>query len=552
MSFAEAFGENSAPSLISTRDGRVDLFFKLVRNVVKIPIALKGAKGEVPETNPISYNEEHSLLFGLIDSSWSVSKLDTMRILFNWRDCRGGKGDYWGFYHAMIHVIDIGYEWFAHNLDCIPHFGRFLDLVILWHLIGVRLVLAPNNENYRSARSLIVNYLVERLKTDEELLSGDVKKDISLVAKWLPTEDGRWDVVDPKYLDNTKTGSYKDSFCKSFCKALFNVAGDVTTEHLKKYRKEFLVPLRSHINIVESHIVKRSYEELDYSKVPSVAMKKYRKAFDRNDDERFKAFLEAVKRGDKEIKSDQVYPHDLVRIYMTQTRSADPDAVIEAQWKALREKAQATGAFDNCLVVCDVSGSMCGTPMEVAIALGLLGMNKNRVITFSEDPQLHTIPDGSLQSQVMNMRSMGWGMNTDIVKVYDLVLNLMKEEESRIRRIFIFSDMQFDVAICNSGQRTHFEVVRDRFTQAELEMPQLIFWNLRGNTRDFPVRHDDEGVLLMSGYSPSLLQSLVDGDIPNPLALVSEIVNSERYSIVKDPHTPLAVGVQDTSHQDQT
>jgi hypothetical protein len=538
MQIAETRGENFAPSLITTRDGRLDLFFKLVRDVAHIPSSL--VSGRHQKGNPVNhesstaYHMQYAQLFGLLDGSWSVSKLDTMRIIFNWRDCRGGKGDYWGFYHALIHVIDIGYDWFAANLDCIPHYGRFLDLVILWHLLELRRIMAPNNQNYINAQTLIMNFLVEKLKTDKQLLDGEVKEDISLLAKWLPTEGGRWDVPDAKYLQEAPTGDYKASFCAAFCKVLFG--REATAGDLKKYRKEFLVPLRKHIGIVESRLVKREYKEIEYSQVPSVAIKKYRKAFDRNDEERFGNFIEDVKSGKTKIKHSQVYPHDLVREYMYEIHT-ELDEVIEAQWKAIKEKVEASGAFKDSIVVCDVSGSMAGTPMEVAIALGLLGQYRNKVITFSANPKLHDIPQGTLKAQVDNIRGMEWGYNTDIVKVFDLVLDLSKQGGSPIRRLFIFSDMQFDEAISSDSSQhaTHMELIRKRYANADITMPLIVFWNLRGNTNDFPVKQDDNGVVLLSGYSPSLLTSLVDGEIPSPLTIVLDIVNSKRYALIKEP-----------------
>lgn len=543
MTNLEAVTENNAASYATSRDGRVDLFFKLVRDIGNVPVALKASKQNglsKTSNNPaISYHELHSQLFGLIDQSWSTDKLDTMRILFNWRDCREGKGDYWGFLHALVHIMDIGYEWFAANLECVPHYGRYLDLVILWHILGSRLHFSPNNKNYTNARKLIIEFLAERLRTDLKFLHSDAveaTKDISLLAKWLPTEGGRWDVPDAKYLEDSPSYEYKDSFCVEFCKVLFNSAGDsLSTGLLKKYRTDYLVSLRRRIDIIESKLVKRAYSEVDYAKTPSVAMKKYRKAFHRNDEERITAFLESVKKGEVKIKADQVYPHDLVREYINDPHSSKEDGVIEAQWKALKEKVAETGAFKNSLIICDVSGSMNGTPMEVAIALSLLGMLDNQVITFSESPKLHKIPQGSLRKQVSNIMNMSWGYNTDLVKVFDLIFDLAETNPAvrELKRLFIFSDMQFDKA--DAAAATHLDLIRYRYREKGLRIPQIVFWNLRGGTRDVPARENDQGVLLYSGYSTNLLKSILDDSFITPLMIVREMCDSQRYSLVSEP-----------------
>ncbi|KAK9090030.1 hypothetical protein Sjap_023207 [Stephania japonica] len=88
------------------------------------------------------------------------------------------------------------------------------------------------------------------------------------------------------------------------------------------------------------------------------------------------------------------------------------------------------GKLKNCIAVCYASGSMSGTPMNVCIALGLLTPFlsedpwKNKVITFSQDPQLHPIQGDNLKSNVESIKRMSWEMNTDFQKVFDLILKV--------------------------------------------------------------------------------------------------------------------------------
>jgi hypothetical protein len=523
-----AFTENMAPSLVTTGEPRLNLFFKLVRNV--IPVSVGMVKSFTP-------NQEDTIhLVSLIDDSMKIDKLDTLKILFNWRDCRGGKGDYWGFLLAMVHIIQTDYELFTLNAHLIPEYGRYRDFVCLWHILGARACYSEAPSSFTQARKLILNILVERLRTDIDLLKSDeTKGDISLVAKWLPTEGGHWD--DPEVeLKDCEKSQYKESFCVSFCKSLFKVE-EVSSLLLKRFRTEYLVPLRAHLQLVERSIVEKAFSNINYETVPSVAIKKYRKAYMRHDEERFKAYMDSVAKGESKINSSQVYPHDLIRPYL---HGQSEDAVIEAQWKAIKEKVVDSGAFKDSMVVCDVSGSMRGTPMEVSIALGLMGMHKNRLITFSERPELHFVPEGSLHAQVNNVSNMAWGMNTDLCKVFDLLLNMtLSDHLEGITRLFIFSDMQFDEAVEGGAnalfEGTNLQLIKKRYDEANLKMPQIVFWNLRGNTRDFPVRHDENGIVLMSGYSPSLLTALIENKQPSPLSILLDIIRAERYSKVRIP-----------------
>jgi len=460
--------ENGAPSLASTKDARLDLFFKAVRDI------------------------DTSQLIELIKESWKVNKLHTMKILMNWRDCRGGKGDYDKFVIAMSHIADVEPAWLHCNIPVIPEYGRYLDLIKIWHVVPP------------ASQALIMEYIVDQLKKDH----ASTDPSISLLAKWIPSEKKKWD----------------KGFVKALCRALFKVSS-VKSNHIKQLRKEYLTPLRTKLKIVERNLVERDYT-FPYEAVPSCAMQKYKKAFKKNDEERFQEYLDEVANGKKKINAGQVYPHDLVRQYL---QGEDENQVIEEQWKVLVEKVKQSGAFDQSLVVCDVSGSMEGTPMEVAIALGLLSQTK--LITFSANPKLHDVPYHlSLHDQVRNVRAMDWGMNTNLELVMDLVATM----PGPIKRLYIFSDMQFDEAVTCSrfSSKTSYELLKEKLGG---NIPQIVFWNLRGNTKDFPTGIDDNGVIMLSGYSPALLTMITDAKDINPLNIMLSLIESERYNKVQSP-----------------
>jgi hypothetical protein len=495
------YTENGAVSLGSTSDPRVDLFFKTTRHVGVLPVL------------PTCDDDVNKHLYDMIDASMALYPLDTMKILMNWRDCRGGKGDHRGFIVAIVHISKKYPEWFVQNYDVIPEYGSYLDLVKLWHYV-------ESQDHYME----IAAYLADVLVKDLQKMKDNQK--VSLVAKWLPSEGSKWDK--PKEDNSLCTGTI------TLTKALSIFMSQDKSHKGRAYlRKEYISPLRKYIQLVETKMCAKEFDKIDYQTVPSVAMHKYRKAFSKNDKERFGQYLTAVAEGKAKINASQVYPHDLVRQYMT--RNAKEDEVIEAQWKVLKENAQKSKAFEKSIVVCDVSGSMEGTPMEVAIALGLLGLYEDKLITFSANPTLHHVPNGTLFEQVKNVMKMNWGVNTNFERVMDLVLGLSARNATEaIKRIFIFSDMQFDVAM-NHDTKTHFNIVRERFATAGIEMPQIVFWNLRGETKDFPVTFDEQGVVLMSGYSPALLTSLLDGKDITPLSIVENVIHSPRYDLVKAP-----------------
>lgn len=81
------------------------------------------------------------------------------------------------------------------------------------------------------------------------------------------------------------------------------------------YRKA-LTALRRKVRIIENNLREKDYS-FDYEKQPSKALFKYRKAFIRNDKERYNAFINAVAAGAATLHADHVAPYELVAPYLT-------------------------------------------------------------------------------------------------------------------------------------------------------------------------------------------------------------------------------------------
>lgn len=500
--------ENGAASYGTTNDPRLDLFFKTTRNLGKLEAS----------------DEDNHQLHTLINASWMVDQQDTMKILMNWRDCRGGKGDYDGFITAMAYInsyVPGGKDWVAAIFALIPEYGSWLDLIKLWHL------------GCQSLKDDIMEVITSQLQKDIVTMriialtnETYVEAPVSLLAKWIPSENSKWD----RYT--------KNRFCLALCKALFPSVETITSKELRSLRQDYLSPIRKHLDLVEIKMCRNVYGEIDYSKVPSVAMNRYKDAFKDHDKERFTQYLADVAAKKTKINSGQVYPHDLVKQYLES--DLDHNDVIEAQWQDIKAKVAATGAFKNAISIVDVSGSMHGTPIQVAIALGLLSCgewNDHQVITFSDDPALYSIKEfTTLHDQVKRTSmDMPWEMNTNFEKVIDLIHGLVMDGKKQIDRLFIFSDMQFDQAITDSNQ-TDMERIKAKFATTGHTLPQIIFWNLRGDTQDFPITTDESGVAMLSGFSPALLTSIMDNDDISPMAILFKIIRSPRYEKIKLPH----------------
>lgn len=353
---------------------------------------------------------------------------------------------------------------------------------------------------------------------------------ISLCAKWAPTE-----------------GSHFDKHPLRFA----HMIAAAQNINMHAYRLN-ISKMRKHLNVLEMLMSTNRYNEIDFSKVPAVAMLKNKKAFNRNknakgkeSDERtelcksYKDYLQKLATGKTKVNVKGIQPHELVNHYL----HGDPvvDQMVESQWNTIVDGIKKNGSFTNVTAVVDVSGSMSGQPMEVAIALGILVASctshpfNNRVITFHESPSWYQIAGKTLMDKVNILQNAPWGGNTDIRKVFQLILSDAKfyqlQPEQMVKTLFIFTDMQFDSASnVGADQETAFDTMRREYNEAGYDLPKIICWNLRtSTTKSLPSLKDENGVAMLSGFSGELLKSIMNNETFSPISMMRQIL--EVYEI---------------------
>jgi len=222
------------------------------------------------------------------------------------------------------------------------------------------------------------------------------------------------------------------------------------------------------------------------------------------------------------------------------------DVVNNKQWESLPNWME--GSDERILPVVDVSGSMAcevgGNPnltcMDIAISLGMYisernsGNFKDAFITFSENPQLQYLT-GGLKERLSQLRSADWGMSTDLEKVFNLILTQAKNnnitEEFMPTKILILSDMQFNQAKRRDSLGAQ-SMIEEMYSEAGYKVPDIVYWNLNAKGGNFPVEFDKNGTALVSGFSPSILKSILGGKNMTPESILMETINDTRYSLV--------------------
>lgn len=304
-----------------------------------------------------------------------------------------------------------------------------------------------------------------------------------------------------------------------------------------KYYRKRLVELTK---VVENQMCAKDWSDINFSHVPSLAMSRYSKAFGRNATDLFTAYKESLKSGDPSVKvnAGAVYPYDIVK----NVRNGD-GGLADEQWKALPNFI----GDSMVLPMVDVSGSMTNTcfkgttlcPLDVAVSLGLYCSDKNEgpfkdlFLTFSNAPAFVHVK-GTLSQKIRQMDTAHWDMNTNLHRAFDAILAVATANEvapaDMPGALLILSDMQFDA--CTRYDDSALEMVSRKYSEAGYRMPALVFWNLNASA-NVPVKFDQKGTALISGFSPSIMKSVlsVDFDSFTPQSIMLNAINIDRYAI---------------------
>jgi hypothetical protein len=465
-------------------------------------------------------------------------------ILYN-RDITDGKGERQISYYFLFEAVRLGYaDEVKKLLRLFPTsgFGYWGDLVAMYNWM---------NENGKvgatvdGLKSWIVDTLMFQTLQDQRILvqynnlvadghSPAEKPSISLVGKWLPTEGKATDTFDLAKTLATRMYPGKAS--------------------LARYRKTCSM-LRAYLQVVETKMSMNRWDEIEPSRVPAKAMKKYRKVFMNtkgNCDEgrvllAHKLSLLLSGKTDKVIKTKGLQFYELIKPYVEGQKL---DEVIECQAKIIINEMALlvkNGSFPLSVPLCDVSGSMSGMPLIVCIALGLLLANimpkpwTGQVITFESKPRWVVLPTHqSIYNQVRFLKDCPWGGSTNFSAAVHLVLERAKTVENprdaMPEFLFCFTDMQFDSA--NGNQTLVIDDLKARFSKEGFVMPKLTLWNLRASgSASFAADKSTPGVGIVSGFSQAVFKAFVNGcnfERLTPISLLKDILHSKRYDVVSD------------------
>lgn len=532
---------------------------------------MKGMKGsDVFETTGSAFVD---LSARLVRNAWSEelehlflkaldeNEEDAFVLAFQTRDIRGGKGERELFTKMVSILLTHRKRLVIGLLDLIPEYGCWRDL---YHLPDIQ--------------TEVLNLMANQLSAD--FIKSNKDESFSLCAKWAPREG-----------KNTP-------MTKALAQILYHDETKLS-HRLKCYRK-LVASLNSKLDTTEIKMCARTFAEIEPEKVPGLCVSKHMKAFinqpvkghglrhPENKDrmscrENFQHHLAKAASGKAKVNGAVTrYPHEVIKKIFSGADGAEKDALV-AVWNGMVTNVKTLGGLGRTIAMCDFSGSMsCSmnnkdTPYWVSMAMGLLISEvtshefKDTFMTFDSNPHWHKLPPTAAGADIFDrVKSIGYiskGYSTDFQKAMDLVLSTLKEKRVRPgeepKDLIVITDMAWDEA-CSSSQRsnysdnsyrhvvktslwqTHIEMIREAFKRAGEDLwgsdsggwtpPRIVIWNVAATCVDFHARSDTEGVIMLSGWSPSLFRILTEegARIQNPLEALHAQLYDERYDPIRD------------------
>jgi hypothetical protein len=428
----------------------------------------------------------------LIEAALKEDPITAIKAVLYLRDCRGGQGnkDIAREFHKVVIQKLATWEAFMTGyiklLPFLPELGSWKDIYDLY------------------GRNAMMNNEILKLVTQA------IKDNNGLAAKWFPRQS---------------------QFHKDYCEYVGKDLGTVRRQITKLTK------------VVETKMCSQNWHEINYSQVPSVANKKYNKAFKRNDSSRYEQFLNKAVAGEVKVNAAQLYPHEITyKAKRGGTESKQADAL----WKNLPNYMADNQT--NILPVIDTSGSMTSTAyspyscMDIAIGLGLYfsehntGEFKDVWCNFDTNPKFKKLTGSTLSERVRTLDYNNWGGSTNIQAVFDTILPIaIRNPETCPKAIIIVSDIEFNEA--NRRGMTNFEAIKDKYAAAGLVAPTVIFWRVNVKVSQQPVTAHSTGAVLINGFSPAIMKLLCSFDLETltditPLSLMHKAL--EKYKFVNE------------------
>ena len=497
-----------------------------------------------------SYIQKSVELIALCNQEEEIRDLFVMA--FQTRDVRGGKGERDLFYQFVAALYQFWPHMTEKMLKLVPEYGCWRDMWSIWRAVP---------ELSGAILRIVQAQFMEDLVKTSIGVRGETG--ISLLVKWLPRE---------------KSKTYP-GFAYKIAAALYpNESSE--RRRIVRYRKECSF-INAGLKTVEIDMCRGTWANIEPEAVPGRNLKLHDAAFlneksdgelRKPDDEdrmacreNFQDFMKGLADGSKKAHgANVVFPHELVVKAQSESTTRNLQVINQAQWESIREETLKLGGLGKVVAMCDLSGSMEGIPMQISLALGILISEcthpsfKDHILTFDSMPQWHSFTQWStLKQKLDSLEGCCRGLNTDFYRACQMILTRMIQWRVPVDEapedLIVITDMGFDAAANtnnyssssrHSAWETQIQRIQREFREAGeylwgkgrgWKAPRIVIWNVRAAFKDFHATADQEGVVQLSGWSPSILKALQKGgvQVTTPYRGMRQILDDERYDAVR-------------------
>lgn len=475
----------------------------------------------IKATRGISYDR----LINMLQKSASESVIDTFILAFYLRDCRHGKGER-TLGRKALQWLAINYsQSFSKILRLIPEYGRWDDLFIIFpnavllNRMDNYLSKDVDIESFKKLQSVAVKMFASRLQ--EDICRMQIGSNISLAAKWAPTEndhkDQRFDLVE------------------TLCKELGVTKSD--------YRKKYISPLRRYLKLVENNLRLNQFHTIRYDKMPNMAFQKYFNSFKKKDEVALNLYLKDTT--SVVNKTSNMFPHDILREYDI-FNANDVNHQIEIKWKYYLENYKNMNIKKTIPVLHTSSSFYKNKTMFLrAVSFALFISRKscapfNNLIIRNTDSPFHYAPaQEHVITTLKQLIEYQPESNVDILKVMKMILHNAKQHHLRQEDMPSYLLYICDVDCIKTdiikskfaSKSVLMQTIQSLFESSGYVAPKIIFFNMNSSSTSFPILSNHQNVGMISGYSPQIMKSILNDsqELFTCKTILQNILYSERY-----------------------
>lgn len=478
-------------------------------------------------------NMEIGELRALLKDSWEINPDDTMKILFYIRDYKNGFGERKIFQDGLMYVLTSLYytdSKIQYIMSFIPLCGTFKDLFCFF---GTKF------------EPQMINFYTKQLLRDLEAYNDNRLTDVSLAAKYAPTEHCHYD---KKYHAVAK-----------FCRALKMDKG--------KYRKLIISPLRKYLSITERKMSLGEWKNINLTQVPQIAREKYHYAWSNHkvhEHSNAKNPYTSPPLG-SEMEVCEIAEQYFRRITISgntvwlRTDLPSIDWIVETQWTEFLKHTQRN--LDNAgkklrtLCAVDISDSMQSQmwqtdfrgfpqtprePIRVAVPLAIALDSLSTVSSFSgkvivglHPPDFRYLNGSFLLRDKILKIAQSEGLFRLFIRCANVLDKLLVSAiASNVEPNNMPDTVLLLTNVPPNTSNISLENMKELYERAGYTLPKTVYWCMH-IPAGFPSIIEKDGVTVIEGVHPELIKMVLEGRELSSKELMTSLIANEKYNFTE-------------------